>query len=109
METLKMSKRERERLAVMAGVKRGELTLVQASGLLGVCYRQTKRIWRRYQDQGDVGLVHRLRGRASARRKPGDVRAQVLALYAEERYAGFGPTLFAEHLARQKIGVDHET
>jgi hypothetical protein len=109
METLNMSKRERDRLAIMAGVKRKELTLVQASEVLELCSRQTKRVWRRYQDEGDAGLVHRLRGKPSARRKPSAVRAAVLALYAEERYAGFGPTLFAEHLERQEIAVDHET
>jgi hypothetical protein len=109
METLNMSKRERKRLVVLAGVKRAELTLVQASGLLGLGYRQTKRVWRRYRDQGDAGLVHRLRGKASARRKPGKVRAEVLALYQDERYADFGPTLLAEHLARRGMAVDHET
>ena len=109
METLNMSKRERDRLRIMAGVKQKELTLVQASQVLALCYRQTKRVWRRYQDQGDAGLVHRLRGQPSARRKPNRVRAAVLELYAQERYADFGPTLLAEHLARQKMEVDHET
>jgi len=104
-----MSKRERKRLTVMAGIKQGELTLVQASGLLGLGYRQTKRVWRRYRDHGDAGLVHRLRGKPSARRKPGKVRAQVLALYNDERYADFGPTLLAEHLERRGIEVNHET
>ena len=47
METLNMSQRERERLTIMTGVKRKELTLVQASAVLGLCYRQTKRVWRR--------------------------------------------------------------
>jgi hypothetical protein len=65
-----MSRQERERLKIMAGVKAEELTLVAAAGLMGVCYRQSKRIWRRYQDEGDAGLVHRLRGQPSARRKP---------------------------------------
>src|SRR5271165_2631541 len=109
METLNMSKRERERLVVMAGIQRGELTLVQARELMGLGYRQTKRVWRRYRDHGDAGLVHRLRGRPSARRKPEKVRAQVLALYQDERYADFGPTLLAEHLERRGIEVDHET
>ena len=76
---------------------------------MGVGYRQTKRIWRRYQDEGDAGLVHRLRGKPSARRKPPALRAQVLARYAEERYADFGPTLMAEHLAKEGMVVDHET
>lgn len=61
---------------------------------MGVCYRQSKRIWRRYQAAGDSGLVHRLRGQLSARRKPQALRAQVLALCAEARYEGFGPALW---------------
>ena len=104
-----MSRSERERLTVMTGVKQAELTLVQAAELMGVCYRQGKRIWKRYQADGDAGLVHRLRGQPSARRKPSALRAQVLAKYAEERYADFGPTLMAEHLAKAKLVVDHET
>jgi len=104
-----MSRQERERLKVMAGVKGQELTLVQASELMGVSYRQSKRIWQRYQAQGDAGLVHRLRGRPSARRKPPALRAKVLALCAEERYADFGPTLMAEQLLKAKLVVDHET
>jgi hypothetical protein len=104
-----MSRKERERLTVMVGVKEEELTLVQAAELMGVCYRQSKRIWQRYQADGDAGLVHRLRGQPSARRKPPALRAQALARYAEERYADFGPTLMAEHLAKEKLVVDHET
>jgi hypothetical protein len=109
METLTMSRKERERLTVMVGVTDQELTLVQASELMGVCYRQSKRIWKRYQAHGDAGLVHRLRGRPGGRRKPPALRAQALALYAEERYADFGPTLMAEQLLKEKLVVDHET
>jgi hypothetical protein len=104
-----MSGNERERLKIMAGVAEEELTLVVAAGLMGVCYRQSKRIWRRYQEDGDAGLVHRLRGQASARRKPSELREQVLALCDEPRYEGFGPTLMAEQLLKAKLVVDHET
>ena len=54
METLTMSRKERDRMTIMTGVKRQELTLVQAGELMAVCYRQSKRIWRRYQDDGDA-------------------------------------------------------
>jgi transposase-like protein len=54
-------------------------------------------------------LLHRLRGQPSARGKPQALRTQVLALCAEERYEGFGPTLMAEHLLKAKLVVDHET
>ena len=104
-----MSARERERMKIMAGVAEEEVTLIAASGLMGVSYRQSKRIWRRYQDEGDAGLVHGLRGKPSARRKPSALRKQVLALCAEERYEGFGPTLMAEQLLKAKLVVDHET
>jgi hypothetical protein len=104
-----MSWKERKRMTVMAGVTAEELTLVQAAELMAVGYRQSKRIWKRYQADGDAGLVHGLRGKPSARRKPAALRAQALARYAEERYADFGPTLMAEHLAKEKLLVDHET
>jgi hypothetical protein len=109
METLTMSSKERKRLTVMAGVAEKELTLVQAAALMAVGYRQSKRIWKRYRAAGDAGLVHRLRGKPSARRKPPTLRTQALALYAEERYADFGPTLMAEQLAKARLVVDHET
>ena len=104
-----MSRKERNRLTIMNGIQGQELTLVQAADLLGLGYRQTQRVWRRYQAEGDAGLVHRLRGQPSARRKPAALRARVLARYAEERYADFGPTLMAEHLALEGLMVDHET
>jgi hypothetical protein len=96
-------------MTIMTGVEEKKLTLIAAAGLMGVCYRQSKRIWRRYQDAGDAGLVHRLRGKPSARRKPSELRTQALALYAEKDYADFGPTLMAEHLLKAKLVVDHET
>lgn len=104
-----MSRKERNRMTIMAGVKGKELTQVQAAELMGLGYRQAKRLWRWYQDEGDAGLIHRLRGQAGLRRKAPAVRAQVLARYAEDRYADFGPTLLAEELAKEGIKVDHDT
>jgi len=103
-----MSGKERSRLTILAAVKQRELRLVQAAGLLGLSYRQTKRVWRRYRDQGDAGLVHRLRGRPSPRQIAPEVRGQILARMAA-RYADFGPTLAAEYLSQEGWVVDHET
>lgn len=103
-----MSAKERRRVGLMASVKAGELKLVEASEVLGLGYRQTKRVWRRYRDQGDAGLVHRLRGQPGKRRKPPELRARILARYTE-RYADFGPTLAAEYLAKEQLAVDHQT
>ena len=103
-----MSRKERDRITIMVGIKQRQLTLAAAARLLGLSYRQTRRAWRRYQTQGDAGLVHRLRGRPSPQRKPPPVRARVLARY-RQRYPDFGPTLAAEYLAREGLKVDHET
>jgi len=108
MEKLLMSQKERKRMTVMQEVKAAKLTLVEAAKVLGLCYRQTKRVWGRYRDQGDKGLVHQLRGKAGARAKPARTKARILARYAQ-RYPDFGPTLAAEYLADEGLAVDHET
>src|SRR5437660_9254046 len=103
-----MSQRERTRLGVMQQVKAKAMTLVTAAGVLGLCYRQAKRIWKRYHKQGDKGLVHRGRGRRGNRAKAGRFKERVLARY-KKRYEGFGPTLACEHLVGDGLKVDHET
>jgi len=104
-----MNRKERDRMTIMRGLKNQSLTQVQAAELMGLGYRQAKRVWRRYQDEGDAGLVHRLRGRAGLRCQPAAVRAQVLARNAEKRFADYGPTLLAEELSKAGIVVDHDT
>ena len=100
MEMILMSRKERKRLEAFSRVKRGGLSLVEASELLGLSYRQTKRAWSRYQSEGDAGLVHRLRGRAPNRHSPEEVKQQSLALYRQQ-YADYGTTLAAECLEKE--------
>jgi transposase len=105
---LLMSPKERRRIAVVEEVKAGRLKVVEAAQALGLSYRQSRRIWRRYQKDGDAGLVHRLRGKPSGRAKKAELKTQVLAR-VKARYADFGPTLAAEHLEGEGLKVDHET
>jgi len=62
-----MSDKERRRLGVMVMVESGDLKLTDTSEMLGVSYRQVKRIRKRYMEEGDIGLVHPSRGRESNR------------------------------------------
>jgi hypothetical protein len=39
-------------------VRDGKLTLVKASELLALSYRQAKRVYRRYRCEGDGSLYH---------------------------------------------------
>jgi transposase len=108
METISMSGRERKRLVVMTQVRAGKVRLRAAADLLDVSYRQMKRLWSRYQAEGDRGLVHGLRGKRSNRRSESSLREQVLARYAES-FADYGPTLAAESLAEEGIEVSVTT
>jgi len=109
-----MSRRELERVEVMGRVGSGDLLLQDAAAMLGLSYRQTKRVWRRYRERGGEGLKHGNAGRESNRGKPRKLRRRVLRLI-RKKYSGaegerFGPTLAAEHLAEEDdIVLDHET
>jgi transposase len=80
-------------------VKAGNLRLGEASELLELSYRQAKRIWARYRVGGGKALQHGNCGRRSNRAYPMKLRAAVLE-QVKARYEDFGPTLAAEHLAR---------
>lgn len=105
---LLMSEEERLRKVILEGVRDGRVTLKTAALRLGVTYRQLRRIWKRFQDEGDPGLIHRGRGRPSNRSKPASLRHRAIRRY-RERYKGFGPTLACEKLAQEGIVLDHET
>ena len=105
---LLMSVKERCRKSVFDEVQAGRLTLREASLKLGLSYRQCRRSYRRFQAEGDAGLVHRSRGRPSNRRLPQALRERAVKRY-RERYQGFGPTLAAEKLAAEGVELDHET
>jgi molybdenum-dependent DNA-binding transcriptional regulator ModE len=108
METLLMSGKERKRLVLMTQVKKGSMSVAEAGRVMGVSYRQAKRIWQRFRKMGDAGLVHRRRGKPGPRRKTAEFRGRVLRRF-QERYVDFGPTLAAEKLAEEGLGIDHET
>jgi transposase len=83
------------------------MRLSEAAALLGMSYRQAKRVKARYAADGDGGLVHGLRGRASNNQTGDASRSAVLKLY-RAKYAGFGPTLACEYLARDGHEVSHD-
>lgn len=60
-----MNRRERRRLEIFSRVKLGIISVAEAGRFLVVSERQARRMWKRYKQQGDRGLVHGLRGRKS--------------------------------------------
>ena len=54
-----MTWNERDRLAMFRQVEARQITLVEAAERLSMSYRQVKRMWKRYRELGDGGVVHR--------------------------------------------------
>jgi transposase len=98
--TLTMTQHDRDRLKVIEQVQQGHLTQKQAGALLGRSERQVRRRLRRYEAEGDGGVLHRSRGRSSNRRLPAELRDQALALLRQPAWHDFGPTFAAEKLAQ---------
>jgi transposase len=76
-----------------------ELNQEEAGELLGVSERTFRRWTRRYEEEGEAGLLDRRLGKASGRRVPADRAEEVERLY-RERYQGFTVKHFHEHLVR---------
>jgi transposase len=109
MEALAMSESERRRVEMFGLVRDGQLSVAAAAVALGVSERQAWRLKARCVAGGDGGLVHGLRGKPSNRKAEASSRSAVLGLY-RKKYAGWGPTLACEYLAREDDwDVSHDT
>lgn len=107
MGLLLMSDKERLRKANLEMVKQGRLTLIMAAIQCNISYRQAIRLYQRYISLGDLGLIHKARGKISNYSHPD--REKIITLY-KEKYEGFGPTLAAEKLTEDdNLVVDHNT
>jgi len=104
-----MSIEELRRVYIVKQAISRAITQKKASELIGLSYRQAKRLVRRVREEGDIGIIHRLRGRRGNRRISEEVRARVMALH-REKYWDFGPTLASEKLSElHGIEISHET
>ena len=107
-ERIALSQRERDRLKVLHEVQQKQLTQVAAAQRLKVSDRHVRRMLLRLRERGDRSLIHGLRGRPSNRKLAMRFEQKILARL-RQRYADFGPTLAAEHLAQEGFAVSRET
>jgi len=99
-----MTMRELDRLKCIQGLIDGQLKQHVVATRLGLTTRQVRRLVRRYEQRGPVGLISRLRDRPSNRRLKSETAEHAFGILRSE-YADFGPTLAAEKL-RERHGVD---
>ena len=108
-DIITMTQKELKRLHIIKQVLEKKLKQIEAAEMLGLSSRQIRRIVKRIREEGEKGIIHRLRGQPSHRRLPKQIKNKVIALY-RKKYQGFGPTLASEKLLEiDKIKISDET
>lgn len=99
-QVISVSQQELDRAGVVSQVMEGQLLQADAAQRLGLSTRQVRRLCRRYESEGLLGLVSKRRGRPSNRRLPASLRDRAMSLVAAH-YHDFGPTLAHEKLTER--------
>jgi transposase len=107
-DIIAMSQKERQRYHLLQMVLDCKTTLREASRLMGVSYRQAKRLKKTLIREGAKGLIHGNRGRPSPKalnRK----RAERIIELSQKKYSTFNDTHFTEKLREEGIIVGRDT
>lgn len=86
-ERIELSKREIQRSHVVAKMLEGGMTVKEAAESMGLSERQTKRLKARMKGAGELGLIHRNRGRKPKHTISEQVKRQIIE-FATGKYAG---------------------
>jgi transposase len=90
-------------------VEAGKIELKEAAEKIGKSYRQTKRIWKNFQEKGVKGLIHGNIGKPSHNKTPDSLKNRILYL-SQKVYGNFNDSHFQEKLAEgEGIHVSRET
>lgn len=104
-----MSKREVKKFDILSRLLSKEMKGEKASELLSLSMRQVRRLKKRVEEKGAVGLVHQLRGK-KGNRALGEAMREKIQKIVVSKYSDFGPTLACEKLTEQhEIFVDVKT
>jgi DNA-binding Lrp family transcriptional regulator len=107
---LLMTQVDRDRLVALKKAKKKLITQRETAEELGLSVRHVKRLLYALKKHGDKAVVHGLRGKLSNRKIEEKIEQRAVQILSAPAYAGFGPTLAAEHLAQEhRIEVSKET
>jgi hypothetical protein len=76
-----IKQKELRRLHVIHRILEEKITQVKASEMLSLSERQVRRIAKRIGQEGDIGIVHKSRGKESKRKLPEKLMERVVYLY----------------------------
>jgi len=92
-----LSQEEQKRLMVLNHVEKGKMRGGEASQVLGISLRHTRRLLAAYRKEGARALAHGNRGRKPPNALDGGLRGEVLEL-ARTTYAGCNTQHYTELL-----------
>lgn len=104
-----MTEKEAARLEAFRGIRDGKLSKSEAASMLGILPRQVRRMYARWQFEGDEGVKSRRFGREPGNKKVLE-RAAFVEWYSEKgaKAAGYGPELARDEYA-DETGVSHNS
>lgn len=106
---LRMSEKELDRVLVLRNVQDGCISKVKAAKVLGLSERQVRRLLKKLEANGPVGIISNKRGKPSNRAISIDIKNKALEL-VDKDYYDYGATLIAEKLyEHHKIAIGKET
>lgn len=104
-----MSRKEASRLHILHQALDDRITQTEAASLVGLSDRQVRRLIKRIRKEGDDGICHRSRGKASNHRISQKIKDRTIHLFRKE-YRDFNLTHASEKLsADQGITIHRET
>src|SRR5689334_19354311 len=96
-----MTQADRDRLVTLKKAKKRLITQREAAAELDVSVRQVKRLLYALKKRGDKAVIHALRGKPSKRKIADSIEQEAMKILSAPVYAGFGPTLACEYLAKK--------
>jgi transposase len=108
-DMITMSRREAKQLHILHQALSNKITQLSAAELIGLSDRQIRRMIKRIREEGDDGICHRSRGKASNHRIPKKIKARTLKLF-QTRYKDFNLAHATEKLSEvHGITINDET
>ena len=95
---LNMSDKEIDKLRVIREILGGKVKWCEAAAILGRSERQVARLCAKVREQGNRGISHGLRGRASNNRLDPELLEKVLSTLQDPLWYDFGPTFCLDKL-----------
>ena len=108
-DTITMSIKDLKRLHITKKANEKLITQAEAAHILAISERQLRRILQNIRDEGDIGVVHKSRGRTSNRKLEPKLINNIVTIYKTD-FLGYKPTFFTEKLAEEHhISISKES